>query len=327
MKILIVTPAPARQLTGNRITALRWRRILRELGHQTRIARDFVPRSPTADPDLLIALHARRSYDSIERFHVAHPDRPLIVALTGTDLYNDLDRSAKARRSITMADRLVVLQAEALDRLDARVRRKTRVVHQSALPMPSSIRKRVRTFDVCVVGHLRPVKDPFRAALAARRLPFESRIRILHLGAALSAAMRHRAEREMTTNPRYRWLGALPHWQARRRMAGSRLLVLSSRLEGGANVVSEALVAGLPVLASRIPGSIGMLGDDHPGFFEVGDTAGLATLLSRAESEPRFLRELANRSRRLAARFTPEREAVAWRSLLANLERPGRSLR
>ena len=95
----------------------------------------------------------------------------------------------------------------------------------------------------------------------------------------------------------------------------SRLLVLSSRLEGGANVISEAVVAGVPVIASRIAGSTGLLGRTYPGLFPVGGTAGLRRLLLRAERDGRFLRRLRAHCRRLRPLFTPSRERAAWRRL------------
>jgi glycosyltransferase involved in cell wall biosynthesis len=60
--------------------------------------------------------------------------------------------------------------------------------------------------------------------------------------------------------PNYRWLGALPHESTRRRIQAAHVLVHSSRMEGGAHVVIEAVTSGTPVLASRIPGNLGLLG-------------------------------------------------------------------
>ena len=171
------------------------------------------------------------------------------------------------------------------------------------------------------MGHLRPVKDPFRTALAARHLRSSSRIRITHLGAALSDGMARRAQAEMARNPRYRWLGDLPRGEALRILARSRLLALTSRLEGGANVVSEALAAGVPVVSSRIAGSIGILGSDYPGYFPVGKTHALTALLSRLENDPEFYRSLKERCRRLARLTTPARERRTWKQLLQETAR------
>ena len=322
MKALIVTPAPPGSRTGNRVTALRWARILRGLGHGVAIAEQYDGRPC----DLLVALHALRSFPSVERFRRERPRSPLVVALTGTDLYRDLARSAAACRSLEWATRIVVLQPLALSALPAALRRKARVIYQSVeLLRTGKDRRRAGNepaegaFQVCVMGHLRAVKDPFRAALASRRLPSSSHIRILHLGAALDASMARRARVEEARNPRYRWLGERPRPEALRILERSRLLVLSSKLEGGANVVSEALAASVPILSTRIPGSIGILRKDYPGYFPVGDTAALASLLERAEMDPRFYRRLKERCRRLAPLVHPSRERRAWKKLLAEL--------
>jgi glycosyltransferase involved in cell wall biosynthesis len=97
-------------------------------------------------------------------------------------------------------------------------------------------------------------------------------------------------------------------------------MVLSSRMEGGANVIGEAAVAGVPILASRIEGSIGLLGARHPGFFDVGDTHALRDLMLRSESERGFYRELKRASREAAGLFRPERERRAWRALISELQ-------
>jgi putative glycosyltransferase (TIGR04348 family) len=318
MNIGIVTPAPPRSRYGNRVTALRWARLLGSLGHRVTLATSY----ENARWDLLVALHARRSREAVRAFRRERPAQPIVVALTGTDLYGDLPGSAAARESLELATRIVVLQPKAREQLEPRLQPKTRVIYQSAASTGAHRAKRSRAFDVCVIGHLRPVKDPFRAALAARTLDAGSRIRILHLGGAMSTDMAARARAEMRANARYHWLGEQPAWRTHLILARSRLLVLSSRMEGGANALSEAIVSGVPVLASRIPGSVGILGEDYPGYFEVGDTRGLACLLQRAEADTEFLEALRCRITALADLFDPERERTAWKALLKELREP-----
>jgi len=228
MKIGIITPAPPHTRHGNRVTALRWARILRGLGHRVTIAQSY-----EGEPyDLLIALHARRSHDAIKRFHREHPDQPLVVALTGTDLYRDLPRSERAQQSLELATRLVILQPKAFEELPEHLHVKTRVIYQSVKPFPaisnlqspiSNFQSPISNLQVCVIGHLRPVKDPFRAAMAARLLPDSSRIQIIHVGGAIDEKMAERARREMEINPRYRWIGEQPHWRARQILMRSQL--------------------------------------------------------------------------------------------------------
>ena len=269
--------------------------------------------------DVLIALHARKSARSVVAFSAAPPVRPIIVALTGTDLYGDLASSVAARQSLETATCLVLLQPDGLSFLQKRHQAKGRIILQSAPPPRRTPPLLKSAFEICVCGHLRPVKDPFRTAMAVRHLPDESRIQITHLGAALTPEIEQRAISETHRNTRYNWRGEVPRWRARQLIARSKLLVVTSKLEGGANVVSEALVADTPVISSRISGSIGLLGDDYPGYFDVGNTRQLTSLLLRCEQDRSFYNTLRDRCRANSARLSPNAEQAAWQSLLTEL--------
>jgi len=315
MKIALITPARPAARSGNRNTAVRWAQLLRELGHAVSVQMIW----NGAPADLMIALHARRSHDSIARFAVASPERPLVLVLTGTDLYRDIRFDADAKRSLALATRMIVLQEMGLAELAPVLRQKTRVIYQSTRPI-----KRVpplkSCFEVCISGHLREEKDPFRLAAALEYLPQHSRIQVTHMGAAMSVEMATSARDWLEREPRYRWMGELPRGLALRRLARARLMVISSRMEGGANVVTEALAAGVPIVASRIPGNIGMLGADYGGYYPLGNERALARLLRRAESDPEFYRKL---KRQCAARrclVSRKREKQGLKQLLAELD-------
>jgi putative glycosyltransferase (TIGR04348 family) len=315
VRVALICPVPPGSRLGNRITALRWQRILRELGHRAFIATGNTSR----DFDAMIALHARKSAEAVRASRQMHPARPVVLALTGTDLYHDIHHDLAAQRSLQLADWLIVLHSGAQRELPLRLRHKVRLVPQSAPPVRGKPPPAVRTFDVAVVAHMRKVKDPLRTARAARLLPADSRIRVLHAGQPLSDEMKRDALLEQRANPRYRWLGELPRWKARALIARSRLLTVTSEMEGGANVVSEALAAGTPVIASRIPAMEAILGRSYPGLFPLGSTEALARLLSRAERDPAFLAELRRRCRARRGVVSPARERAALRRLLAEI--------
>src|SRR6185295_1005305 len=129
-RISIVTPARPGTRNGNRHTAGRWAGFLRGAGHRVAVRTAW-----GGEPcDLLLALHADRSHASVAEFRGRCPKKPLVVTLTGTDLYRDLPKSRRARQSLRMADRLIVLQEDALRLLDPASRKKARVVYQSATP-------------------------------------------------------------------------------------------------------------------------------------------------------------------------------------------------
>ena len=315
MLIRLITPTLPGVTTGNRVTSQRWAKHLRALGHDVRIERAY----HRGACDLLVALHARKSAGSIERFGSLHPERPIVVALTGTDVYGDLHSDGVALQSLKAARRIVALQQLAGSELPELLRDRVRVIHQSVSRPARLPRPRRDVFEVCVIGHLREVKDPFRTAEAVRLLPDESRVRVVHVGAALDSEMEQRALRETETNERYEWLGPLPRAKAMRVLSRCRLMVLTSKMEGGANVISESVVCGVPVVSSRIPGSIGLLGEEYPGYFEPGNTGALALLLQRAERDPSFLELLCSKCEDLASLFDPERERAAWAKLLDEL--------
>ena len=315
MIICLVTPAPSGSRKGNRVTAERWARLLRNLGHDVTVTVAY--RGQRCD--LLIALHAFKSYPSIRRFRDERSNGSLVLCLTGTDLYGDIHTRPEARESLEMATRLVVLQPLGLDELPHSLRNKGRVIYQSVPALNFRVPPRRNAFEVCVLGHLRSIKDSLRTAYAARLLPASSRLRVLHIGAALSDDWAEQASREQASNPRYRWLGERPHRQALRVLSRCRLLVLTSQLEGGANVISEALALGVPVISSRIAGSLGLLGADYAGYFPVGDTQALADLLLRAETDPAFYHTLCTQCTQRRSLFEPARERQSWQELLREL--------
>jgi putative glycosyltransferase (TIGR04348 family) len=315
MQIALITPYGPEHLNGNWHTTARWTRFLQDAGYTVNVSTQWDGKAA----DLMIALHARRSAPSIHAFAAQHPARPLIVVLTGTDLYRDIRHDASAQQSLRLAHRLVVLQEKGLDELDPALIHKARVIYQSAPDMPRQPQSRGK-FEVLVIGHLREEKDPFRTALAAAYLPEQSGTQVTHIGRALSAVMEQTAKAVQAQIPRWHWLGGISHEAVIERLAHAHLLVVSSLMEGGANVICEALAAGVPVVASDIPGNTGMLGNDYPGYYPVGDERRLAQAISRAEHDPGFYADLVRHCRQRRALMTPEREATSVRQLVAEFE-------
>ncbi len=315
LRILIVTPAAARPRSGNLVTARRWSRLLNELGHRVEIQSRYESQAC----DLLVALHAHRSAASALRWRRRRAGAPLVIGISGTDLYRDLERSVRGRAALATADRIVVLQPDGIRWLPRECRDRCRVIFQSVVPRSTAVARLQRWWQVAVVGHLRAVKDPLRTAYAVRDLPADSRIRVVHLGEALTRAMRRAAEQETAANDRYAWRGSRPYGQVLDTLARSQLMVLSSRMEGGANVVGESISVGTPVLSTRISGAIGLLGDDYPGFYDAGDTAALRNLLLLAERDEQYYQSLVVACARRRKQFEPGREREAWKSLIAEL--------
>ena len=315
MNIRLITPAPPRSRAGNRATATRWAGILRALGHRVEVSVNYA-----GEPaEMMVALHAWRSFDAVARFAHDYPDRPLVVALTGTDAYSFIhSHPEETLNSIALADRLVGLHDLIGEMVPPDHRAKVRVIHQSARPIATR-QPAKRGFRVCVAGHLREEKDPLRPAIAVRDLPPASRLRLDHYGAAHTPDWAAAAQAEMAINPRYHWHGEISQHRLRQVYRSAHMLVLPSRMEGGANVISEAVVAGLPIIASHIPGSVGLLGEDYPGYYPAEDAAALRELLLRAENDAAFYRSLEAGCAARRHLFTPEAELAGWAALLRDL--------
>lgn len=322
--LCLVTPALADANNGNWQTARRWARMLAD-DYAVSIVPQWRGASSEAPADLMIALHARRSAASIDAWARAYPARPLIVVLTGTDLYRDIGYDADAQRSLVQAHRLVVLQELGCAALPAQLREKCAVCFQSA-PTRRSPQKTKRHLRALMVGHLREVKSPQTFFAAARALRGRTDLLFDHIGAPLEAELGEQAAALARDCPHYRWLGPRPHAETRERIARAHVLVHPSRLEGGAHVVLEAVVSGTPVLASRIDGNVGMLGADYAGYFAWNDAASLAALLLRCRDEPAFLDRLRTQCAERAALFAPHRERGTLLRILASC-RGGAALR
>ncbi|MGE0311193.1 MAG: selenoneine biosynthesis selenosugar synthase SenB [Lautropia sp.] len=312
--VAIITPALASANNGNWHTASRWMRFL-----AARCRVHCAIRWDGGDADLMIALHARRSAQSIAAFH--RTGRPVVVVLTGTDLYRDIHDDADAQASLAVADRLVCLQERGPQALPEALRARTRVVYQSASrlgPLPA----RTRSVDLLLVGHVRAEKDPMTAVRALSLLEAPD-WRLMQIGQVPDDALGHALRDAAARDPRLVLLGARAHRATREHIRRARLLLLPSRIEGGANVLIEAAMSDVPVLASRIDGSVGMLGDDYAGYFEPGDAAALAALIRRCRDEPAFLAQLRAQVRARSPRFEASRERDAVRALVAELTGPG----
>jgi putative glycosyltransferase (TIGR04348 family) len=280
----------------------------------------------------MVALHARRSASAIAAF--AKTGQAIGLVLTGTDLYRDIHSDIEAQKSLELADILVVLNERGVDELPAHVRHKTRTIFQSARRLQarteSSLEGMHRTFDLALVGHIRTEKDPLTALRALARLsapgPAASgsiapkrTLRLIHIGSDKDESLGDLFRTQAARQPNVILKGPRTHGATRQMIKHCQALVLPSVMEGGANVLIEAVMAGVPVLATRISGSVGMLGVDYQGYFEVGDDLALAKLISRCQNEPSFLAELQHQCEARSALFEPARERQAVQTLVKDL--------
>ena len=318
-RIVIVSPALADANNGNWQTARRWQGLLSP--HTVRIVKQW-PDAQAAGDDVMLALHARRSADSVQAWHSQRGQRGLGVVLTGTDLYRDIATDAQARQSLALAHSLVVLQGLGIRSLPPEHQAKARVIFQST-GTRQTLPKTTRHVRAVMVGHLREEKDPLTLMAAARLFPADGGVHIDHIGAALDPALGQAAQATQAQCSHYRWLGAVPHAQTLQRIQRAHLLVHTSRMEGGAHVLMEAICSGTPVLASRIDGNVGLLGEDYAGLFEPGDAQALArALIECREQGSGLLAHLGAQCALRAPLFDPSAERAALHRWVQDLWTP-----
>ena len=301
--VVIVSPALASANNGNWQTAKRYRQLLQAY-FRVRLVSEW---DGAKSDDVLIALHARRSFSSIAAWHAAHGANGLVVVLTGTDLYRDIQHDPQAQQSLEFAARLIVLQSMGLKALPEHLVHKTSVILQSTSPRVT-LSKTARRIRVVMVGHLREEKSPHTLFEAAALLSQQRDIFIQHIGAEHDPLLARMAHQTAAQYPQYQFSGALTYPETRRQIQRAHVLVHTSVMEGGAHVLMEAICSGVPVIASRIPGNMGMLGDDYAGLFSVGDPKGLADMLVRFRHDPEFQSELKRQCAFRAPLFSAEHE-------------------
>ena len=318
-RVVIVSPALAEANNGNWQTARRWQQMLAP--QAVRIVREWPDAAASLQDQAMLALHARRSAASIAAWAATRGKAGLAVVLTGTDLYRDIQSDEAARQSLELAQHLVVLQELGPGALPAPLRPKVRVIFQSTTAR-QALAKSPRLLRAVMVGHLREEKSPQTLFEAARLLAGRPTLFIDHIGDGLDAALGKQARATAAACPNYRWLGGQTHEATRRRIQRAHVLVHTSRMEGGAHVIMEAVRSGTPVVASRIDGNIGMLGQDYAGYFEWGDAAALAALLQRCRDTPGpqgLLAQLGAQCARRAPLFEPAAERSALLDLVHEL--------
>lgn len=313
MKVCVASPYPLTDLKGNSVTTSRIVNLLRGAGIEARGSYLF-----DGEPaEVLISLHAVKGVEGVRDFREKMPEGKVVVLLTGTDLYQSLPGGSETGlQNLAEADRIVVVQSAAIARLPEEIRHKVVVIPASLDPISIKASPVVPPFAISVVGHPRPVKRPFLTIEAVARHPEWEEVEVWQIGEALDEESERSALSWAQRDPRYRWFGGLPRDEALELCARSALTVNSSILEGGANAVLEAMMMGVPVLASRIEGNEGILGPDYPGYFEEGE---LDLVLEAIIDKRVDLADWVRLADQRLSSFSMESETACWLELLTNL--------
>lgn len=312
---LIHSPYPRQKSQGNAVTALRMQNLLLESGLDVAIhERGDAPMHARC----LIALNARKSAREIFDFHHRQPESAIVSLLTGTDVNHPEmeDLSSATIKALRLSTSVVSLHDGFTHRIPEDLLGKTKVIYPS-VQLPSGFSHcPVEPKKVMIAGNYRVEKNPTLMMSAVRKLaelPLD-----FHAYGAGGDYQEHLDQTAAECSNFY-FHGVQDHGVVLKEMQSMHALLNTSTEEGGANAICEAVAIGLPVLASRIDGNIGMLGFDYEGFFTSGDLQSLTDLLTRMDRDEAFYQTL---KRQVAARarcFSYQYEAEQWAALVRKM--------
>ena len=315
MNILILYPDNKNVITGNLCSALQYQKILQGLGYSVEV--DFKYTGQRAE--VLIAINAAKKNSEIIEFKARNSNAKIVSVLSGTDIYPD--PLEKTIESMKLSNALVALQPDGLLKVPECYREKTFLIYQSveSIINVSNPMNHISEFRVTLIANIRSVKDPLVAPYACKHLPVSSKIKIVHIGYCLEKDLGDILIKENENNKRYNWMGGLNELETRKILSQSNVLLITSKNEGAGRVVGEAIELEIPIISTRNPGVLGVLGDDYKGYYPVSNSKVLSKILMRAEDDVDFLGSLNEQCQSKAHLFSPEVEKQSWSKLISEI--------
>lgn len=315
MDILILCPIINALETGLYTTARRWETIFRQLGHNVRIAS---PSDAVTETDILVALNPVRCSSYLEDLPLS--ETPLIVVLTGTDIYNELKKKPNFYRHLESARVLIGLHPGITEEVPERYRSKLRVIVQSAPNQKSRPQNNILYGQAIFIANLRYFKRPMTVFAAACALNENVNINITHIGDIVDDEYHFWSQPEFhKTVPRYNWLGAKTREDTASALASSDVMLIASSTEGGSNVQSEAISAGVPIISSRNRCVESLLGSDYPGLFDTDNHHQLACLIEKFFVDHSFRELLKSNVSRASYQFSYDLEVEKWKNVIQEI--------
>lgn len=314
--VLIHSPFPRQDSQGNSTTADRLEKILRSGGLSVALEEEWYN---GCEAGCLVALNARRSAGAVEEFRDACPEGKVVIVLTGTDINHPEMAHADSvtRQTMQAADRLVILHEGSLVKVPADLQERCDIIYPS-VDLPAGLQHQPNDgdgFEVIMAGNVRAEKNLPTAMDACALLPEDSPISVQVYGDGEGALAQKMLAVTASSAP-FLWKGKAEHAVLIDKMAHADLLLNSSTQEGGANAICEAICLGLPVVASRIPGNVGMLGEDYKGYFTSNDAESLAEVLLRCATDGGFYQVLVDQVNDRALWFDYAEESRRWLQLV-----------
>jgi glycosyltransferase involved in cell wall biosynthesis len=339
MRILILTPTALPSITGNAITAERWRRSLQRKGvsavvlaAQEMNTTDLLFELESFKPNLIHIHHASRAGSLLLDYRVMPIALrlPLVVSPGGTDINIDLDiedRKQIVTRVYEMA-RIIISQSRETSK---QIRTLFPGFQKQIALVPKSfswsghdvfdLRKIARCQNEDILFFLpagiRPVKGTLECLMAFERLhAVPPSTKIVFAGPALHLQYTARFEEELKRfHPFAHWIPYIPPVAMHSAYETSDIALNFSFSEGLSNALLEAIAVGRPVLASNIPGNwwpvLGENGDRPAGYlFDTSDPEDFIHHALRLIDDKKIREAFGRTGQERASRWpTPEMEA------------------
>lgn len=280
LRILILTPAILPEISGNAITAERWRQSLVHKGLHVHVlatghldANNLLNCLENVKPDVIHAHHVSRAgaliLDPLIRDHCAR--LPFVVSPAGTDLFFQERQSCDQgtivaqvcrRASIIItqgewtAERLLKLFPDLQDRI-IHVPKAFSWFGNDKFDLRETSGWAKKDFVFFYPAGIRPVKRNLETLLAIEKVHhIRSHIRIVFAGPVLDQGYTISFQEELERHSAFaRWIPVIPHGAMRSAFEAADVVMNASFSEGLSNALLEAIAAGRPVLASDIPGN------------------------------------------------------------------------
>jgi len=329
MRILIIVPHQDR-ITGNWVSAERFRAGLEGLGHQVSIRDtpvkaevEFRESLVAERPEIALLLHAYRSgrpwLEASTGLHI-----PYVVMLTGTDVNLGLDdpQQASLIRTVLMQAAAVLHQnpllASELTASHPQTASRLQYVPAGIVlgkePYPLRLKHNLppeRALFLCPAG-LRPVKGLIEALeLFDRADPSTLRLLVAFCGPILDETYARRFFDALAGREWARYLGVIPTGAMTAAMHDADVILNNSWSEGLSNTLLEAAALGKPILARNIPGNAAVVTHGVNGLLY--DDSNFATCVHELVGSTQRREEL---SRPDIGRYNPAKEAAQLAEIL-----------
>lgn len=277
MRVLILSPTVFPTVSGNGVTAERWRLHLRELGVEARVLAadgmepsDLKAALSTFQPDVLHIHHAYKAGKALWRENGLTRALPLVLSPGGTDL--NLDSDSRERRelmkSLVSRARFLIVQSP---QMEAKVLECWGPVESKLVRVPKACsffgdepydlramaQARPEDLVFFLPAGIRPVKGNLQWLKAMEKLHrMRPSIKAVSAGPILDLAYgRAFLEEVERLKGLARWVGIIPPGAMKAAYRGADVVVNASFSEGLSNALLEAVSQGKPILATDIPGN------------------------------------------------------------------------